>query len=154
DIRDDGPQPGMARDGQAGGIADDRGDLVAGCERLAGEGGSGGACRAEDGEFHRVRRAFRYIDSVTHIILKSYHMESVLPGDPDTAPHRGRLNRAIKESLRDLGAQLSLLNHSVGTRLDLKATDLECLDLLTRGRPAQPEHPGPPRRAPSRHLDR
>jgi len=62
-------------------------------------------------------------------------MESVLPGDPDTAPRRGRLNRAIKESLRDLGAQLSLLNHSVGTRLDLKATDLECLDLLTRDGP-------------------
>ena len=65
-------------------------------------------------------------------------MESVLPGDPGTAPHRGRLNRAIKESLRDLGAQLSLLNHSVGTRLDLKATDLECLDLLTRDGPLSP----------------
>src|SRR6266567_4604564 len=88
----------------------------AGGERLAGEGGSGGACRAEDGEFHRVRRAFRYIDSVTHIIRRSYHMESVLPGDPGTAPHRGRLNRAIKESLRDLGAQLWLLNHSWAPR--------------------------------------
>ena len=65
-------------------------------------------------------------------------MESVLPGDPDAAPHRGRLNRAIKESLRDLGAQLSLLNHSVGTRLDLKATDLECLDLITRHGPLSP----------------
>src|SRR5207344_1312045 len=107
-------------------------------ERLAGERGSAGACRAEDGEFHRVRRAFRYIDSVTHIIRRSYHMESVLPGDPGTAPHRGRLNRAIKESLRDLGAQLSLLNHSVGTRLDLKATDLECLDLITRYGPLSP----------------
>ena len=48
-------------------------------------------------------------------------MESVLPGGPGTGPHRGRLNRAIKESLRDLGAQLSLLNHSVGTRLELTA---------------------------------
>jgi DNA-binding MarR family transcriptional regulator len=65
-------------------------------------------------------------------------MESVLPGDPSAAPHRGRLNRAIKESLRDLGAQLSLLNHSVGTRLDLKATDLECLDLVTRDGPLSP----------------
>jgi hypothetical protein len=35
-------------------------------------------------------------------------MESVLPGDPGTALHRGRLNREIKESLRDLGTQLSL----------------------------------------------
>ena len=33
-------------------------------------------------------------------------MESVIPGDPGTAPHRGRLNRAIKESLRDLGTQV------------------------------------------------
>ena len=65
-------------------------------------------------------------------------MESILPDDPDAAPHRGRLNRAIKESLRDLGAQLSLLNHSVGTRLDLKATDLECLDLITRHGPLSP----------------
>src|SRR2546429_8908610 len=65
-------------------------------------------------------------------------MDSVLPGDPDPAPHRGRLNRAIKESLRDLGTQLSLLNHSVGTRLDLKATDLECLDLINRHGPLSP----------------
>ena len=65
-------------------------------------------------------------------------MESVIPGDPGTAPHRGRLNRAIKESLRDLGTQLSLLNHSVGTRLELKATDLECLDLITRHGPLSP----------------
>jgi DNA-binding MarR family transcriptional regulator len=65
-------------------------------------------------------------------------MESVLPDGPDAAPHRGRLNRAIKESLRDLGAQLSLLNHSVGARLDLKATDLECLDLITQHGPLSP----------------
>ena len=65
-------------------------------------------------------------------------MESVLPGDSGPAPHRGRLNRAIKESLRDLGTQLSLLNHCVGTRLDLKATDLECLDLITRYGPLSP----------------
>jgi DNA-binding MarR family transcriptional regulator len=54
------------------------------------------------------------------------------------APLRRRLNRVIKESLRDLGAQLSLLNHSVGARLDLKATDLECLDLITRYGPLSP----------------
>lgn len=54
------------------------------------------------------------------------------------AASRGRLNRAIKESLRDLGAQLSQLNHSVGARLDLKATDLECLDLISRHGPISP----------------
>ena len=65
-------------------------------------------------------------------------MESIPPSEPGAARHRSRLNRAIKESLRDLGAQLSLLNHSVGARLDLKATDLECLDLITRHGPLSP----------------
>ena len=66
-------------------------------------------------------------------------MESISSsGDPGAAPHVGRLNRAIKESLRDLGAQLSLLNHSVGARLDLKDTDLECLDLISRYGPLSP----------------
>jgi DNA-binding MarR family transcriptional regulator len=62
-------------------------------------------------------------------------MESILPG---AGPQHGRLNRAVKESLRDLGAQLSLLNHSVGTRLDLKDADLECLDLIGRHGPLSP----------------
>ena len=66
-------------------------------------------------------------------------MESISSaGGPGPARHRRGLNRAIKESLRDLGAQLSLLNHSVGARLDLKATDLECLDLITRYGPLSP----------------
>jgi DNA-binding MarR family transcriptional regulator len=65
-------------------------------------------------------------------------MESVLPEDAEAGPHRGGLNRAVKESLRDLGAQLSLLNHSVGTRLDLRDADLECLDLISRYGPLSP----------------
>jgi DNA-binding MarR family transcriptional regulator len=66
-------------------------------------------------------------------------MESIEPaGGPAAAPGRGRLNRAIKESLRDLGAQLSLLTHGVGVRLDLKAADLECLDLISRHGPLSP----------------
>jgi DNA-binding MarR family transcriptional regulator len=64
-------------------------------------------------------------------------MESIVPAG-GAASHRSRLNRAVKESLRDLGAQLSLLNHSVGARLDLKATDLECLDLISRYGPLSP----------------
>jgi DNA-binding MarR family transcriptional regulator len=66
-------------------------------------------------------------------------MESIAnSGGRQTAPRRGRLNLAIKESLRDLGAQLSLLNHSVSSRLNLKAVDLECLDLITRHGPLSP----------------
>ncbi len=65
-------------------------------------------------------------------------MESVGSADGGPVRHRKRLNREVKESLRDLGAQLSLLNHSVGTRLDLKTTDLECLDLISRYGPLSP----------------
>jgi DNA-binding MarR family transcriptional regulator len=65
-------------------------------------------------------------------------MESISSSGPGAARHRSRLNRAIKESLRDLGAPRSLLNHSVGARLDLKATDLECLDLISRYGPLSP----------------
>ena len=60
------------------------------------------------------------------------------PHGRGAAPQRGRLNRAVKESLRDLGTQLSQLNNSVGSRLDLKATDLGCLDLISRYGPISP----------------
>ena len=65
-------------------------------------------------------------------------MEPIRPGDAGATPRHGRLNRAVKESLRDLGAKLSLLNHSVGSRLDLKDADLECLDLIARYGPLSP----------------
>src|SRR5215467_10790113 len=60
------------------------------------------------------------------------------PHQPGAAPRRGRLNREIRESLRDLGIQLSQLNQSVGARLDMKATDLGCLDLIGRYGPISP----------------
>jgi DNA-binding MarR family transcriptional regulator len=53
-------------------------------------------------------------------------------------PDRRRLNRAVKEALRDLGGELGRLNQSVGGRLDLKGTDLACLDLITREGPLSP----------------
>ena len=65
-------------------------------------------------------------------------MESRSSGGGAAPGSRGQLNRAIKESLRNLGTQLSQLNHSVGARLDLKATDLECLDLVSRHGPISP----------------
>jgi DNA-binding MarR family transcriptional regulator len=51
---------------------------------------------------------------------------------------RGTLNLAIRESVRDLGVQLSLLNHRIGGHLDLKGSDLECLDLIDRFGPVSP----------------
>ena len=66
--------------------------------------------------------------------------EASLAGSSEasSARSRRRLTRAIKESLRDLGAELSRLNHSVGGRLELKAADLECLDLINRHGPISP----------------
>jgi DNA-binding MarR family transcriptional regulator len=51
---------------------------------------------------------------------------------------RRRLSRAIKESLRDVGAQLSRLNHEVGGRVNIRTSDLECLDQIGREGPLSP----------------
>jgi DNA-binding MarR family transcriptional regulator len=56
----------------------------------------------------------------------------------DAARHRRRLTRAIKESLRELSNQLSLLNHHVGTHVALKDVDLDCLELINRHGPLNP----------------
>jgi DNA-binding MarR family transcriptional regulator len=58
--------------------------------------------------------------------------------DESRARLRRQLNRAIKEGLRDVGAQLTRLNNSVGLRLDLKASDLESLDVIDREGPLSP----------------
>ncbi len=51
---------------------------------------------------------------------------------------RRRLNRAVKEALRELGIQLTRLSRGVGERLDLRGGDLQCLDLITRYGPISP----------------
>src|SRR5215467_2207709 len=58
--------------------------------------------------------------------------------DGDERRHRRRLVNTIKESLRELSIQLSLLNHQVSTRVELKDTDLDCLDLIDRTGPLSP----------------
>jgi len=54
------------------------------------------------------------------------------------ARHRRRLTTAIRESLRELSIQLSLLNHHVSGRLALNDVDLDCLDLISRHGPLSP----------------
>jgi DNA-binding MarR family transcriptional regulator len=51
---------------------------------------------------------------------------------------RRRTTTAIKESLRELGIQLALLNRQVGARATLKDGDLGCLDLIGRLGPLSP----------------
>jgi DNA-binding MarR family transcriptional regulator len=58
--------------------------------------------------------------------------------DGSDARARRQLSRAIKEGLRDVGTQLTRLNHGVGGRLDLKASDLECLDVIVQHGPLSP----------------
>ena len=61
-----------------------------------------------------------------------------ISSDRDAARRRRRFNVAIKESLRELSIQLSLLNHHVSAHVDLKDVDLDCLDLIARHGPLSP----------------
>ena len=54
------------------------------------------------------------------------------------ARRRRRLVTGIKDSLRELNSQLSVLNHHVGARLELRDVDLGCLELLARHGPLSP----------------
>jgi DNA-binding MarR family transcriptional regulator len=58
--------------------------------------------------------------------------------EANAARRRRRLANAIKESLRELSIQLSLLNHHVGARLEIRDVDLDCLDLVDRYGPLSP----------------
>lgn len=51
---------------------------------------------------------------------------------------RRRTVTAIKDALRQLRNQLSLLNHQVSRRLELKDVDLDCLELVQRHGPMTP----------------
>jgi DNA-binding MarR family transcriptional regulator len=66
-------------------------------------------------------------------------MESVPTADDGaTAARRRRLTAGIKESLRELTVQLSLLNHHVSAHVALNDVDLDCLDLINRHGPLSP----------------
>jgi DNA-binding MarR family transcriptional regulator len=65
-------------------------------------------------------------------------MTSVSSEGREAARRRRQTTVAIKESMRDLRIQLARLQHSVGTRLELRDTDLDCLDLIGRHGPLGP----------------
>ncbi|MCR6485462.1 MarR family transcriptional regulator [Amycolatopsis sp. OK19-0408] len=65
-------------------------------------------------------------------------MSSVGDGERGDARRRRRSTLAVKESLRDLRNQLSLLNHQVSGNLALKDVDLDCLELIARLGPLSP----------------
>ncbi len=65
-------------------------------------------------------------------------MSFVESADRDSARRRRQTTAAIKESMRDLRLQLARLQHGVGTRLELRDADLDCLDLIARHGPIGP----------------
>ena len=65
-------------------------------------------------------------------------MTSVTPEGGDASRRRRRLAAEVKESMRELSVQLSLLNHQVGAHIELKDADFDCLDLVNRHGPLNP----------------
>jgi DNA-binding MarR family transcriptional regulator len=49
-----------------------------------------------------------------------------------------QLGVSIKRSLRELSNQISLLNHQVGARVELRDVDLDCFDLISQVGPLSP----------------
>ncbi len=56
----------------------------------------------------------------------------------DDARQRRRLINTIKLTMRELSIQLSLLNHHVSARVEIRDVDLDCLDLIARHGPVSP----------------
>src|SRR5437879_5260640 len=65
-------------------------------------------------------------------------MDSVLSSESGATRGRRRSTASIRESLRELSVQLSLLNHQVSARLALNDVDIDCLDLINRHGPLSP----------------
>jgi DNA-binding MarR family transcriptional regulator len=65
-------------------------------------------------------------------------MESVTPKRAEEIRRRQRSTAEIRESIRGLRIQLSLLNYRVGSQLGLKDVDLDCLDIIDASGPLSP----------------
>jgi DNA-binding MarR family transcriptional regulator len=62
-------------------------------------------------------------------------MESI---SPERARLRQQTAGEIRDSLRELRIQLALLNYRVGSHVDLKDVDIDCLDILDTSGPLSP----------------
>lgn len=65
-------------------------------------------------------------------------MNTESPDGPGAGRRHRRLRTAVKDSMRELSVQLALLNAQVGTRLELKEVDVDCIDLIDRYGPISP----------------
>jgi DNA-binding MarR family transcriptional regulator len=59
-----------------------------------------------------------------------------MPSQPGR--ERRRKVAAVTNALRDLRIELAVLNHRVGTRVELKDLDFDCLDVVARHGPISP----------------
>jgi DNA-binding MarR family transcriptional regulator len=65
-------------------------------------------------------------------------MESVTPERSGAIRRRQRSTAEIRDSIRALRIQLSLLNYRVGSQLGLKDVDLDCFDIIDAYGPLSP----------------
>src|SRR4051812_8933783 len=65
-------------------------------------------------------------------------MTSISPKRREQIRSRQRSTSAIRASLRELRIQLALLNYRVGSQVDLKDIELDCLDILDTVGPLSP----------------
>lgn len=60
------------------------------------------------------------------------------PVPREAARERRRRIAEAKQRLRELRIELSVLNHRVGSRIEIKDVDFDCLDVITRHGPMSP----------------
>jgi DNA-binding MarR family transcriptional regulator len=65
-------------------------------------------------------------------------MEAVTPDRAKEIRRRQQSTAEIRNSLRELRIQLSLLNYRVGSQLDLRDVDLDCFDMIDAYGPLSP----------------
>src|SRR5919109_3888149 len=65
-------------------------------------------------------------------------MDSVTPERAGEIRRRQHAATEVRDSLRELRIQLALLNYRVGSQLDFKDVDLDCLDILDAHGPLGP----------------
>ncbi len=59
-------------------------------------------------------------------------------GSAEERRTRRRRIAEAKQGLRELRIELAVLNHRVGSRIEIKDVDLDCLDVITRHGPISP----------------
>jgi DNA-binding MarR family transcriptional regulator len=70
-------------------------------------------------------------------------MPTTAPRANESAAHEAKRARrrriaAAKQSLRELRIELAVLNHRIGSRIEIRDIDFDCLEIITRHGPISP----------------